>query len=67
MPDNEQTEAAPQPMAEVVPLFQVKFKSGQGQQMTGASADAVRAEMVRIYGEDYEILSIEEIKPVEVK
>ena len=77
MPDNEQNEPKvtptapsveePKPMAEVLPLFQVKFKSGQGQQVAATTADEVRAQMVKTYGEEYEILSIEEIKPVEVK
>ena len=57
--------AAPTPDP-VVPVevtkFQVKFKSGQGQQVVAESAEDVRAQMVKTYGEDYEILSIEEIK-----
>ena len=44
-------------------VFQVKFASGQGQQVPAASADEVRAMMVKHYGADYEIESIEEVKP----
>jgi hypothetical protein len=39
-------------------MWQVKFKSGQGQQVAGPSADAVRALMATHYGADYEVLSI---------
>lgn len=46
-------------------MFQVKFKSGQGQQVPAPSAEHVRAEMVRVYGEDYAIESIEEVKKAE--
>jgi hypothetical protein len=42
-------------------LWQVRFKSGQGQQVRGANADVVRALMVKTYGADYEILSITEV------
>lgn len=39
-------------------MWQVKFKSGQGQQVAGPSANAVRALMATHYGADYEVLSI---------
>jgi len=75
MPENEEKETVatppapsippveePKPMAEVLPLFQVKFKSGQGQQVAAKDADTVRAQMVKTYGPEYVILSIEEIE-----
>jgi hypothetical protein len=46
-------------------LWQVKFKSGQGQQIAGTSEGDVRKKMVKIYGEDYEIESVEPIAPTE--
>ena len=45
-------------------LWQVKFASGQGQQIHAPSADAVREMMVTHYGLDHEI---ESILPVVVK
>lgn len=42
-------------------LFQVKFKSGQGQQVPAETAEEARAMMVAHYGEDYEIESVEEL------
>ena len=43
--------------------FQIKYKDGGGEQIVGASADAVRAERETFWG-DREIESVEEIKPV---
>lgn len=51
-------------MAEEHPRWQIKFKSGQGQQVTAATADEARAWAVGHYGEDY---AIESIEPVIVK
>lgn len=45
-------------------MWQVMFKSGQGQQIAGDSEDAIRSAMVKQYGEDYEIVSIVPV-PVE--
>ena len=43
-------------------LWQVIFTAdGHGQQVLAASEDEARAEMVRIYGEDYGIKSISPI------
>jgi hypothetical protein len=50
------------PLADAPQMWQVKFKSGQGQQVAGGSADEVRALMAKHYGEDYEIDRIDEIK-----
>lgn len=51
---------APKPMAAVVEpkLWQVIFKSGQGEQVAGNGADAVRGLIEKRYGKDYEIVSI---------
>lgn len=51
----------PKPLLDEPQMWQVKFKSGQGQQVAGASADEVRALMATHYGEDYEIDSITEL------
>ncbi len=56
------TDTDPKPMEEVLPRWQVKFKSGQGQQVQAATADEARAAMVKCYGEEYEIDSIVELK-----
>lgn len=50
-------------MGDDAKLFQVKFKSGHGEQVHGASADEVRALMEKNYGAEYEILSVEDITP----
>ncbi len=42
--------------------WQVKFKSGQGQQVVAGSADDARVAMAKLYGEDYAIESITELK-----
>lgn len=39
-------------------LWQVTFKSGQGEQVPGTGADVVRGLMEKRYGKDYEIVSI---------
>lgn len=49
------------PLKDEPQMWQVKFKSGQGQQVAGSSADEVRALMAAHYGEDYAIDSITEL------
>lgn len=62
-PEGTEEQAPETPVLETQPTrWQVKFKSGHGQQVPGASADEVRALMAKTYGEDYEIESIQEVK-----
>lgn len=42
--------------------WQVDFGNNHGQQFTGADEKAVRREAARIYGADYPIVSIVELK-----
>ncbi len=64
-PEHEETsheeEAASTPLVEEPKRWQIKFKSGQGQQVTHPSAEAAREWAVGHYGEDYEIESITEL------
>ena len=47
--------------------WQVKFKSGQGQQVALPTEAAVRKHMTDVYGPEYEIESVTEITPKPVK
>lgn len=52
-------------MADDKKLFQVKFESGQGEQILADDEAAVRAQIEKNYGEDYAktVTSVQDITP----